>query len=180
MSENIPTPETPPVTTPQTPVTPKGPSIPPQITNAVGGFFDTRWKALKGGTKDLLNVGADTFKEYVTVEKSKGSPSIWGIIKGTSKAVVDTLSWKSNRGLLNLKGTSLNPLSKEKKFALNPMVAIRKIAAGITLAISKVMGGTIGLTSDRLGNATEGGINAVSRAVGGVIAADYEEYLKAA
>ena len=154
-----------------------GSSLSPQIKNAVGSFFSTRWDALKGGAKDLGLTALDTAKEYATVEKSHGSPSIWGIIKGTSKAVWDTLSWKSDRGLLNFKGTSLNPLSKEKSFSLNPMVAIRKIAAGTTLAISKVMGGTIGLASDRLGNATEGGINAVSRAVGGVVAGDFGGYM---
>ncbi len=175
MSEHAPapTPETPPAPTPEVPA-----STPQVGGGVVKGFFAKRWNAVKGGGKDVGSTVWDTFKEYTVVDKSKGSPSVWGIIKGTSKAVWDTVSWKSNRGLLNFKGTSLNPLSKEKKFALNPMEGIRKIAAGTTLAVSKATGGIIGLSSDRLGNAIEGGMNATSRIVGGVIAGDYGDHMK--
>lgn len=152
----------------------------PEAVTTFKGILETRWNALKGGTGDLLRTGWDTAKEYATVERSKGSPSIWGIMKNTARNVRDTLSWNSERGLLNFKNTSLNPFSKEKTFSLNPMVAIRRIAAGTTLAVSNVMSGMVGLGSDRMGNALEGGIKAVSRAVGGVIAGDYGGYLNSA
>jgi len=141
-------------------------------------FFGSRWNAIKGGAKHLGSTSWNTVKEYTTVERSKGSPSIWGIIKGTSKAVWDTLSWKSNRGLLNVKGTSINPFNKEKPWTFNPMVAIRKIAAGTTLAVSKATGGIIGIVGqEKMGNAVEGITNAVSEAVGGAVLGDYGQYL---
>jgi len=175
MSENAPTPA-PEIPKPEAPKAAS--KMNPQIAKAINSFVDPRLKALKEGGKDLGSTAVNTFKEYVTVDKSKGSPSILGIIKGTSKAVWDTISWKSNRGLLNFKGTSLNPFNKEKKFALNPMEGIKKTMAGATLTGSKLLGGSMGLVSEKLGNAVEEGINATSRMVGGVITGDYGDYMK--
>lgn len=164
---------------PNAPTAPENPSNNSErlsrITNS--SFFKKRWEAVKGGGKDIGSTLWDTFKEYTIVDRSKGSPSILGIIKDTSKAVWETISWKKRRGLLNLRGLSINPFNKEKEFVFNPMVAIRKITAGTTLAVSKVLGGTIGLASDRIGNAAEGLINAGSRGIGGAVLGDYGQYL---
>lgn len=148
--------------------------------SATRGFLGGRINAIFGGSKDVLVAGKDFTVNTIGTGHSKGSPGALGVAADTFDSVVDTLSWNSPRGILNLSTTSINPLASGREWMLNPFHHARKLAAGVTELAAEAVGGTIGIISDRIGNLARGVIRGGSRAVGGVFLGDYGEHLSEA
>lgn len=101
--------------------------------------------------------------------ESQGSKGAIGVAADTAKAVWDTISWNSDRGLLNASTTSLNPLGA-KPWIFNPFHHLGKLGAGAGEVLAEGGGGTIGIISARTGNAAKAIIRGGTRmAVGGTM-----------
>lgn len=147
------------------------------VGSANRGFIGGRINAIFGGAKDVVVAGGKFGINTVGTGHSDGSPGALGVVRDTGSSIIDTLSWNSDRGLLNLSTASLNPLSSEREWMFNPFHHLRKFVAGGTEFAAEVFGGTIGLISDRVGNLVKNVIRGGSRAVNGVFIGDIGEHL---
>lgn len=144
------------------------------------GFVGTRLGAVWGGATDVLRTGWNAAVSHISTSETPGSKGVLGIIKDTAIAIKDTLSWSSDRGLLNFSGTSLNPLGT-KTWALNPFDRLRRLAAGFTeTGTTLIAEGSKLILPERVGLTIEGLSKGISRAAMGVLTGDFGPYMNRA
>jgi hypothetical protein len=145
--------------------------------NAGRGFLSTRLGAITGGAGDIAKTVWEGGKVTLGTAETPGSPGAAGVIKNTASAVWDTLSWGSDRGLLNFSNTSLNPIGG-KTWALNPLDKLRRLAAGGVETTSALVAGTGRIIlPERAVNVVDGIGKGVARAAIGVATGDFGHYL---
>jgi len=129
------------------------------------GFVGTRLGAVWNGTKDILKTGIGS------VEDEKGLLGIGSIIKNTAKQIWDTISWNSDRGLLNFKEVSINPFS-DKTFILNPFEPLRRIGAGMVETGGAIVGTPLDVIKNTIGGISKG----IARATMGIVTGDFGQH----
>jgi hypothetical protein len=145
--------------------------------NAGSGFLKSRLNAVTGGVGDIAKTAWEGGKVTLGTGETPGSPGAGGVIANTAGAVWNTISWGSERGLLNFSNTTLNPIGG-KTWALNPLDKIRRLAAGGVETTSALVAGTGRIIlPERAANVVDGIGKGVSRAAMGVVTGDFGHYL---
>ncbi len=129
------------------------------------GFIGARLGAVWNGTKDVLGTTLGS------IEDEKGLLGIGSIIRNTAKEIWDTVSWNSDRGLLNFKETSILPFGS-KTFILNPFEPLRRMGAGLVETVGTPLGTGVEVIKNTIGGISKG----IARAAMGIVTGDFGQY----